>query len=151
MRGLLTALLVLGFSAYGWSRGDEDVQKAAKEEGKKLEGTWQVTEAELAGMKLPEQVVKHIQLVLNGDRYVVTTAENKDQGTVHFLPDKSPKAMDIVGVEGPNKGKTFLAIYELDENTLKICYDLKGQERPTEFKTKPKTQLFLAIYHKQKP
>jgi uncharacterized protein (TIGR03067 family) len=54
--------------------------------------------------------------------------------------------MDILGTEGPNKGKTFLAIYELTGDSLKICYDLEGKTRPTEFRTNPGTQLFLVLY-----
>ncbi len=143
MRRLLTVIAVFGLFANAWTRADE--------ESKKLDGSWQVTEAEMAGMKLPEAAAQQIKLELSGDHYVVTTAEGKDEGTVRLMPDKTPKAMDITGVEGPNKGKKFLAIYELEGDVLKICYDLKGQERPTEFKTKPKTLLFLATYRKQKP
>jgi hypothetical protein len=62
-----------------------------------------------------------------------------------------PKTMDIKGVEGPNKGKTCLAIYELKDDKLTICYDLSGESRPTEFKTQPKTQLFLVTYEREKP
>ena len=58
--------------------------------------------------------------------------------------------MDITGTEGPNKGKTFQAIYELDGDTLKVCYDLSGKGRPTEFKTAEGTQLFLVIYTREK-
>jgi uncharacterized protein (TIGR03067 family) len=38
-----------------------------------------------------------------------------------------PKAMGIVGVEGPNKGKPLLAIYEFKDDTLRICYDPQGK------------------------
>ena len=58
--------------------------------------------------------------------------------------------MDITGTEGPNKGKTFLAVYELDGDTLRICYDLSGKSRPTEFKTTEGTQLFLVSYKREK-
>ncbi len=149
MRGLFCAALALGLVG-GWARADERGEKAAKEEAKKLDGTWVPTEMELGGQKLPEAVVQSIKLVISGDHYAVTTNEGKDEGTSRLHPDKSPKAMDITGTEGPNKGKTFLAIYELDGDKLKVCYDLSGKERPKEFKTQPNTQQFLAVYKKQK-
>ena len=34
--------------------------------------------------------------------------------------------MTITGTEGPNRGKTFPAIYELKDDTLRICDDLSG-------------------------
>jgi uncharacterized protein (TIGR03067 family) len=58
--------------------------------------------------------------------------------------------MDITGTEGPNKGKTMLAIYELEGDSMKVCYDMSGKERPTEFKTKPGTAQFLAKYKREK-
>ena len=35
--------------------------------------------------------------------------------------------MDITGTNGPNKGKTFLVIYELKGDELRVCYDLSGE------------------------
>lgn len=59
--------------------------------------------------------------------------------------------MDIKGVKGPNKGKTFLAIFERKGETLKVCYDLEGKQRPSEFATKEGTLLFLVTYKQEKP
>ncbi len=59
-------------------------------------------------------------------------------------------ALDVIGTEGPNKGKTIPAIFDLAGDTLKICYDLSGQARPTEFKSSPGTQQFLATYQREK-
>jgi hypothetical protein len=49
-------------------------------------------------------------------------------------------------LSGLFKGKTFLAIYELNGDTLRICYDLTGKVRLTEFKTRKGEPLFLATY-----
>jgi hypothetical protein len=65
-------------------------------------------------------------------------------------PAQEPRALDIVGTKGPNQGKTILAIYELTDSNLRICYDLSGKARPKEFKTKADTQLFLVEYKRQK-
>jgi hypothetical protein len=50
-----------------------------------------------------------------------------------------------------NKGKIILAIYELKGDTLRVCYDLSGKARPSEFKAKPDTPLFLVNYKREKP
>lgn len=117
---------------------------------KMLEGTWQLVEAELGGTKLPQPSGKSLRLVLKGDRYELQGAESPDEGTVKLFSDQTPKAMDIIGDKGPNKGKTFPAIYELKGDTLRICYNLGGPDRPTAFATKKGTQLFLAKYRKEK-
>lgn len=150
MRAFLFTIVILGFLPIGLVRADSDAKKPTEGEVKMLEGTWQLVTGELAGMKFPEEVAKGIRLTLTADRYVVATPDGDDEGTVQLMPDKMPKALDVSGTKGPNKGKTFLAIYEVQGESLTVCYDLEGTTRPTEFKTKPKTKLFLATYKKVK-
>ncbi|MFL5242864.1 MAG: TIGR03067 domain-containing protein [Gemmataceae bacterium] len=121
-----------------------------KKDAERLEGTWIPESAELAGKKFPDETRKAMKLVLKGDAYTVTIGTNSDKGKIKFDPSQNPKTMDIIGREGPNKDKTFLAIYELTKDTLTICYDLSGKTRPTEFKTKPDTKLFLVTYKREK-
>lgn len=118
--------------------------------GESLDGTWVPSAAELGGKAFPEEVRKTITLVIDGDKYTVTAGAAPDKGTVKLNPKGTPKGMDVTGIDGPNKGKTFQAIYELDGDTLKVCYDLSGKGRPTEFKTKEATQLFLVTYTRDK-
>jgi uncharacterized protein (TIGR03067 family) len=59
--------------------------------------------------------------------------------------------MTIKSTEGPNRGKTFLAIYEMkDAGSMRVCYDMSGTEFPKEFKAPKGTQLYLAGYRRQK-
>jgi uncharacterized protein (TIGR03067 family) len=143
MSRMLFVALALAFSfasaAWGGGAGDD-----------KLEGTWLAKTAELAGKPFPDEVRKSIKLVIKDDTYTVTVGKKADKGTVKLMPAAKPKAMDITGTEGPNKGKTFLTIYERKGDTLRVCYDLSGQKRPTEFKTEPETALFLVEYQRQK-
>jgi uncharacterized protein (TIGR03067 family) len=92
-----------------------------------------------------------MKLVVKGDRYTVTVGKKVDKGTVKLKPSAKPKEMDITGTDGPNKGKTIRAIYERDGDMLRVCYDLGGKKRPTEFKTRRGTQLFLVTYKRRKP
>ena len=68
-----------------------------------------------------------------------------NQTKAHTKIDSSakPKAITVHGTEGPNKGKTFPAIYEREGETLRICYDLSGGKRPAEFKSVEGTKLYL--------
>lgn len=126
------------------------VAGGGKDEAKSLDGTWLPATAELAGQKFPDEVLKTMKLIVKDDKYTVHVAATVDQGTVKIDAKKKPKSMDITGTDGPNKGKTFLAIYELTGDSLKVCYDLSGTARPTEFTTKADTQLFLVNYKRDK-
>jgi uncharacterized protein (TIGR03067 family) len=116
-----------------------------------LQGTWLPSSAELGGKMFPDEVRKTIKLVVKDDKYTVTVGTLVDLGTVKLNPAAKPKAMDITGTEGPNKGKTILAIYERDGDTLRVCYDLGGKDRPTEFKSTAGSLLFLVTYKREKP
>jgi uncharacterized protein (TIGR03067 family) len=121
------------------------------EDAKALQGIWIPVKAELGGQPMPDAVLKTITLDLHQSQYEVTvTGEPEpDQGTWTLDTAAKPKGMMINGVKGPNAGKSFPAIYELKANTLRVCYDLSGAKRPTEFKTSAGTKLYLAPYSRK--
>ena len=137
----LSFIVAFGPSAHGFADSDS----------RAMDGTWQPLSAELAGKPWPKEILDAIKLIVKDDQYTVQIGEQSDEGTVKRDPDKSPKTMDITGKKGPNEGKTFLVIYELKDDELRVCYDLSGKSRPTEFATKADTQLFLVTYLRVKP
>jgi uncharacterized protein (TIGR03067 family) len=140
----LCVALFLAISLSCPSRGDD-----TKDDAKSIDGTWRPSAAELAGEKLPDEIREAIKLVIGDGTYTVTTGKVIDRGTIKLDPTTLPKAIDITGTEGPNKGKTILAIYETSDDTLRICYDLSGDARPKEFKTSKGTHLFLVTYKRE--
>ncbi|MBI5766177.1 MAG: TIGR03067 domain-containing protein [Verrucomicrobia bacterium] len=119
-----------------------------------LNGTWKPTAAELAGQPMPPPVLKTITLKLDGAAYEVVVETPKgpavDRGAVTIDLATKPASMTIAGIEGPNAGKAFPAIYEIAGDTLRICYDLAGKARPTEFKTRPETKQYWVTYQRAK-
>ena len=61
--------------------------------------------------------------------------------------------VDVVGEDGPNKGKRYPAIYRFAGNAnnreLEICYDLSEKERPAEFVSREGTMLLRVTYGKK--
>jgi len=126
----------------------------AKSETLAHEGTWKPIAAVLGGVRLPPEAVNAITLKITGDRYEVTVEGEKepDKGTCTLDLTTTPKRMTIRSTEGPNKGKTFLAIYEMkDAGSLRVCYDLSGTDFPKEFKAPKDTPLYLVGYRRPKP
>ncbi len=142
-RSIAALAIVLSLVYCSWSDDAKDANRS-------LQGTWLPSSAELAGKKLPDEVVKTIKLVLEDDKYTVTVGKGIDRGTCKLDPKAKPRTLDITGTEGPNKGKKILAIYERTGDTLRVCYDLSGKGRPTEFATKAGSQLFLVSYKRGK-
>ncbi len=136
-----TLLMVVSNAVQGDGAKDPDA----------IQGTWLPATAELGGKMFPDEVRKSIKLVIKDDKYTVTVGKGVDQGTIKLDPTAKPKKMDITGTDGPNKGKTIPAIYELDGDSLRICYDLSGKSHPKEFKTMEGTALYLVTYKREKP
>ncbi|MGI8604302.1 MAG: TIGR03067 domain-containing protein [Verrucomicrobiales bacterium] len=117
------------------------------------EGVWKPIAAVLGGVRLPEPVLKAITLKITGTNYEVTVEgeQHSDKGTRTLDTTTTPKRITIKSTEGANKGKTFLAIYEMkNADSMRVCYDLSGTDFPKEFKAPKGTQLYLVGYRRQK-
>jgi uncharacterized protein (TIGR03067 family) len=116
---------------------------------KKLSGTWKVDTATLNGDDATG-AFKEAVLTVEEGKYKVTFGGMSDAGTLTIDPAKKPKLMTITGTDGPSKGKTLPAIYEIDGDTLRICYTLAGKEPPTEFKSTAENKTLLVTYKRDK-
>lgn len=117
---------------------------------KAVQGNWKPVQAELAGQPMADVVLKSISLKLDNGKHEVFVRDAPDRGTYTLDSAAKPKGVTVTGTEGPNRGRTFPAIYELKGDTLSICYDLSGAKRPTEFKSVAGTKLYLVTYNRKK-
>lgn len=110
-----------------------------EKELKKLSGVYIMVSGEANGDKLPEKVVKASTLTLKGTKYTVKLGDDTFSGTQKVTPTKTPKEIDATDADGPNKGKTMLGIYKLEEGVFTVYFAPLGKDRPKEFaaKTKP--------------
>lgn len=128
--------------------GDADKAKA---DAKKIDGTWNAVKAEMAGKPYPEEAVKKWKLKISDGKYTIPDDDGQEaHATMKLDPSKNPAVMDITWRDGHNTGTTFPAIYLLKGDTLLICQDCSGSAHPTEFKTQPKTALFLVEWKREK-
>ena len=150
MRITLVALFcAVGFVAAGGALADEkaDLEK----EVKKFQGTWTFESSETGGEKLPAGELKALILTFEGLKHTVKKGDDVIQvGTQKLDPSKSPKTIDVTMTEGLNKGAVMLGIYEIDGDTLKVCFDPEGKKRPTEFKSPAGSETFVNVHKRVK-
>ena len=115
-----------------------------------IQGSWTPVKAELGGQPISDAILKTIRLKLTDGKYEVFVGMAPDKGTYVVDSSAKPKSITVNGTEGPNQGRTFPSIYELEGDSLRICYDLSGKKRPTEFKSVPGTKLYLVTYARKK-
>jgi hypothetical protein len=51
---------------------------------------------------------------------------------------------------GPKKGQTGVAIYELEGDSLKVCYAVDEEKRPTKFAGEKDTEWVFLSYKREK-
>lgn len=118
----------------------------------KLDGTWAIQSVEVGGTKFPDEALKNFPgpLTIKGGKWTLKAGEQQQTGTFTADAGKKPAQMDVKPTDGPNAGKTLPAIYQLDGDTLKVCYAPPEKERPTAFDTKDKPGYALIVYKREK-
>jgi uncharacterized protein (TIGR03067 family) len=129
-----TRLIVAFVLAFPFSCG----LRAAEDAGKELDhlqGNWSLVSAEEAGKNQTEAKGRNVSVVVKGDVWSI-----KYEGQPKSLdmkleldPSSKPKAVDFVSTLRDNVKAH--GIYELDGDTLKVCWAKAGHARPSEFKT----------------
>lgn len=138
----LVSLAALGACALLLSRPSD--ARAADPDQEKLQGKWAVETFEFNGM--PVEAMKNAVREFKGDKYTLTPATGDVfSGTVKLDSTQKPKHIDL-----ELSDRTLKGIYEIDGETLKISYVLEGDQRPSEFVSKPDSGVVLAVHKRAK-
>jgi uncharacterized protein (TIGR03067 family) len=121
--------LAIGRCVRGGDDKDDDV--------KGIQGTWLVDPATFAEVKDKEALKEalkgsqDVRIIFEGDKYTMKHPPgNEEKGAFRLDPSKKPKEIDF--------GDRANGIYELEGDTLKLCWDQQGKTngRPTKFSLK---------------
>ena len=152
MRISVVALFcAVGFAASGGSGTLADDKADLEKEVRKFQGAWTFESSETGGKELPIGELKEFLLTFEGNKHTVKKGDEVIQvGKQKLDPSKSPKTIDVTLTEGVNKGAVMLGIYEINGDTLKVCFDAEGKKRPTEFKSAPGSETFVNVHKRLK-
>jgi uncharacterized protein (TIGR03067 family) len=142
------AMVVLATALATGAAGQEN----SRSDREKLQGAWTCVYMERNGKAIPVEKYRDGRLVMEGDTFTYTDRKHLvSRGIRKLDPTKSPKALDDTHAEGVFKGRTYLGIYELNDDTFKTCNGSFGQPRPTSFVTTPGSGLLLVVYKRAEP
>ena len=150
---LLGTFLLLAGLGLPKASGDPQADAFTKEL-KAMAGTWRPISAENNGNKSPEDILKETRWIRDangkwafqrGDKTVLEWTVRKIDAT------KRPKTIDVEVTAGPHKGMVYQGIYELDGDTLRICFAMPERtERPTEFSARKGSNSALSEFRRVK-
>jgi uncharacterized protein (TIGR03067 family) len=114
-----------------------NVRGPARDDLAKMQGTWKRVSMELQGKpRMPDEIKDWTSTYRDDELTLYGGKEVYRRGIVTLDASQTPKAMNTWDSDGPFKDQTVPGIYELDGDTMRVCFALPGHPRPTEFTTK---------------
>ena len=131
--------------------GAQDAKNEAIRELARFEGVWRFAVVQVEGTRQPEAPFATNKIIIRGDgSYVVLQGKRITRGQFKVDPTKTPKHFDITITDGPAKGQTYSAIYELSDDTYKFCTFLRSKDRPRTLATEPGSGTMLQVLKREK-
>jgi uncharacterized protein (TIGR03067 family) len=152
--------LVLGMAVAAWivvpptprQRKHEGADKRAQDDVSRLQGPWVGVSLERDGKEVYRGVgARRATVKFFGQIAVFEEAGASLTGNFGLDETRTPKTFDLIVAEG-NADKTYPAgIYQLDDDTFRLCFAFPSEERPTEFVTYPGSGRTLFVYRRGSP
>jgi uncharacterized protein (TIGR03067 family) len=129
------------------------VPKDERKDKDKIQSTWKMVSMESEGKIESTDDAKDKRLVITAEMMCVTERGEKTKEEIKYTLDdsKKPKTIDLEMVQPDGPKMKLLGIYELDDDTLKICINPSGDKRPTEFATSPGSSVRMLVLKRDKP
>jgi uncharacterized protein (TIGR03067 family) len=138
-----------------------EAESASKDEDRvrkelaRLEGVWRPTWVESGGVRAAAKEIEGFDdpFVVKEGKTKWTTTEGKEYDVaIKVDPTKTPKILDrkVINREGPLKDLVSRAIYELEGDTLRICFNAEQEDkRPTKFTSE--ATIVVVTFAREKP
>ncbi len=155
MRAPLCVILTTGAFLSGFSMliaADDAKLEAIRKERKKYEGTWRVVSLEVNGNKTADDYAKRMTVTNHADGSWIWRIDGEivAQGDSEIDPTKEPKTIDFTITDRGNRRKAGVGIYELNEDTRKLCWADPRQDRPKEFSARAESGHVLVVFRREK-
>jgi uncharacterized protein (TIGR03067 family) len=156
LSGILLIAASLFIAALANADDKDTNDDAIKKELAALEGTWELVGKEFLGKRSTKEQIEELnddRVVLKGDRLTVRNEERKtvlSEAVIRINLKTKPKSVEVTYTAGLSKGETTPAIYEIEGDTLKVCYAMEKEKRPDEFAGKENGKSLLLTYKRVK-
>lgn len=132
------------------SLGDDAPATKPKPDVERIEGTWQVTSMEVDGTRAADEDARKFTVVNVKEGAWEAKSEGMviGRGKSTFSQEKTPREVDIVFTDQNGQESRFHGIYELSDNSRRLCFAPEDFPRPTDFTSFPGTQRILLSFER---
>src|SRR5262245_38149427 len=122
------------------------VGSARADDQEKLQGTWKAEKAVRGGMETGADELSKMSIEFKGNKAIPKRDGNDEKEAEYKLDDsKKPKTIDVSTPDG----KQIKGIYEIDGDSLKLCFVEEG-DRPTKFESTEGSKVMYLVLKRQK-
>lgn len=142
---LITAIAAIALA-------DDAKDAAIQKDRNQIKGTWRVVVLVVNGNMLMDEDARKLTVVNSSDGTWSLRSEGIEisKGISTFDPTKKPKAIDFMPTDREANGNQYFGIYELGENTRRMCFAPLGKERPSEFSSARGSEHICLTFEREK-
>jgi uncharacterized protein (TIGR03067 family) len=134
---VLLSIVALLSIAPRWAGGDCPRDEAAKKAVEQFQGSWKaVSIRNPDGKEAFDDQVKNTALVVEGNKFTLTSKDATITGTFTIDPNATPRTIDVCLTSQEGKEIKFMGIYKVEGDRRKSCFALPGKVRPSKFTSK---------------
>ncbi len=142
--------MLLALAIFFWTDGSAPTEDATKKDLEKVQGDWAQVSFVVDGGKLPDDEAQALFRSMKDDKYTIFQFKKViGKGTFKIDASRKPKTIDAATIVG-GRELTLLGIYELDQDTLKLCFAPPGKPRPTDFTSRKGSEHRLSVWEREK-
>ena len=114
------------------------------DDGRAWQGAWRMVSTTYDGEPQPGDM----EWIVDGDHYTIRLNGQSHEDPYTFRLDTSRKRIDVFHHETPpgTSGGSLKGIYEINGDSLKVCYDLTGQGYPQSFSANRGSRQVLYVF-----
>jgi uncharacterized protein (TIGR03067 family) len=113
-----------------------------------LQGSWKVQKLIRGGDEAPGKDSEKVVFLFEGNKVSIDEGRpKKETATFKLDATKKPKAIDFVP---ETKKESAEGVYDLDGDTLKLCFTRPGTARPKEVASEKGSETILVVLKRQK-
>jgi uncharacterized protein (TIGR03067 family) len=128
-----------------------DKPEANKKDLERMQGDWTATSTVIDGRKLADDEAQGVFRTIKDDTYTLSSFDKPlGKGTFTLDATKKPKTIDARPASAAKETPPLLGIYEIDGDTLRLCFAGSGKERPKDFACKEGSGHTLTVWQREK-
>jgi uncharacterized protein (TIGR03067 family) len=117
----------------------------------RIQGVWTMAENVINGYAATDRQIRTWLLVVEDDLYNPGSGETSVEYRFELDPTLTPKAIDLVSLQGEDRGRHYRGIYSIEGDVFTVCRPLDpDDDRPAGFTARAGSNMTRVVWKRRK-